>query len=366
MARQSGIFNMDGGLWFDVKSAKGIGVTNVVGAARYLDLSDFQTLLTNGTTWNSTPWGDQAKRLVDSRYGYKIVDSFWTEPKIDDTPYTASALASNPIGGNIVIRSFVLKSLDTGKYIYVKSGTEGNPAASVQFSYVTSHHEAYRFTNFTPVIAWITGSVLGDGTAGFALEQYYFTKAVTTTSYSFFAGPATLSNAVERAFVPFSKEKGKYLVVDDLNLPPAQMSFSFTPDVYAGTRFTDLNDFQDILDQTILGSEAYGWQVPQFVFTREAKPPKENPFQLFWCIEGNYPDRFIFGDTCGFLCMKATEKSYINDWYSYLNDVGWQIINSKNYSDRDVFDRWWGQQDINDFLRWLYELYIECGGQGKQ
>jgi hypothetical protein len=360
MARQSGIFNVDGGLWFDLKLSQGIGVFSTVAAARYANLNSFQTLLTNGTTWSANQWGDQTKRLGDSRYGYKIIDSIWTEPKIDENPWTGSSLAANPIGGNIVTRSFVLKSLDSGQYIYVNPATVNNSPSSVQFSYVNSHHEAYRFTDFVPVINWITGSVLGDGSAGFALEQYYFTKAVTNASYSYFSGPATLSNAVERAFVPFSKEKGQYLVIENPDAPPVDMIFNFTPDFYAGARFTDLNDFQDILDQTFLGNEVYGWEIPQFVFTRIPKPPKGNPFDVFWCDDQNGPYNCIGYEmpTCDWLCRTAIIFPF--DFREYLNQVIPYLLSSKCYPDQKAFEAWWAQQDYAAFEQWLFEFWKTC------
>lgn len=372
LIRQSGIFNMDGGQWFNEVEGKGTGVTQAVAAARYTNIANFRNLVNDtAATWETNQWGDQGKRLAFSKFGYNVVDVIWTQGKAEEQPYDASPLAADSfVTGTDAPRLAVIRSLSNGHYLFVDPTTAGGSANQVKFAWTSSHTSATRFSDLSPITGWLTNSVLGDDdnglTAGFEIEFYVFTQIRDTKIPigSFFSGGPTGPRDIQRAFLPYSKERGKYLFINDISLPPDEMVFSFTSSKYEAVRFDNTTAFTNIINANPV-SEKFGWELPQVFFNGNATPIKANPFEQFWCIDGNFPDRYIFGDTCGFLCDRSTEKTYLNDFQQFLNDHGYAIINPKNYSNPKAFDAFWGRQDINDFIQWLYEKYVSCGGQGR-
>lgn len=83
--------------------------------------------------------------------------------------------------------------LCNGKYLFVDPATINNQSASVKFSFVNSHQQATRITDFIPVLNWLNNSVLGDGPLGYEIERYFFTKKIEPASYSFFSGGPTIN-----------------------------------------------------------------------------------------------------------------------------------------------------------------------------
>lgn len=366
LQRSGGMFNVDGGLWFDTDNSnngRSISASQPIGAKRYGNINDFQNLLTGGASWIANQWGNQNQKLADTRYGYKIIDTIWTAAKQNLSTYTASSWsAAIAIGPNQVGIGTVLKNLSNNKYLYVDPSTINNQAASVKFSFVNSHQQATRITDFIPVLNWLNNSVLGDGPLGYEIERYFFTKKIEPTSYSFFSGGPTGGRDIERAFIPFSKERGRYLHINDKSLPPNQMTFTFTTNFYAAVRFQNIDEFETILNAGVLG-EKFGWQLPQILFNNKAVAPAPNPFQEFWCDENNGPFGCIGTKmtTCDWLCKEAS--IYNRDFREFQFHVNQYLLNPDCYPNIKEFISWWGQQDRSAFDQWLLELWVSCGGQ---
>lgn len=366
--RSAGIINMDGGLWFDKpEDGDGIGVTDAVAAARYENLGTFQNLLSNEVKWSPNRWDGEDKKLVDSKYGYKIVDTIWTEEKRQEDPWDKSALAADSVNGdNIIARLSVLRSLDNDRYLWVNPDTVSFPADQVQFAWVSSHNQATRFANLAPVVGWLNNSVLGDSSAGFEIEQYFFTKPVDAErDFEYFSGEPTGDRAIERAYIPFSKEKGTYLWIEDETLPPKEMTFDFTTNQYAAVRFQNIGDFLTILNQTYLANEAYGWSLPQFYFNRAATPIEQNPFQVFWCIENNGPFNVISDRVTVCEWINGLANKYSEDFSQFLGQVSKSLLESSYYPDPKGFDNWWRQQDYYAFEQWMYQIWEQAEGDGE-
>lgn len=362
--RQSTLFNMDGGYWFKIEGGQGAAVSLSVAATRYTNLNDFQTIVPIAT-WNANQWDDQQRILNDSKYGFKIRENIFTTDLFPESPINDSALSPFSTAGdaNILDRESVLFSLAQGQYLYLESGWESIDPALVQFAYVPHHQQATRFSNLLPLEALLDGSMLGDDPYGYMIEQYYFTKDIESVQYNYSSGGPTGSRAIERASVPFSKQDGQYLVIDDTGLPPQDMTFTFTGDAWSGARFANVADFLTIVNATYLSGIQYGWELPQFYFNRATKPPKGNPFQVFWCDENNGPFRCI-GDempTCTWICRMASIFPY--DFTEFLNYVTQYLLAPKCYPDEGAFRDWWGAQDYGAFEQWLYDFWVACGGQ---
>jgi hypothetical protein len=364
-SRQSTLFNMDGGYWFKLDGGQGAAVSLSVAATRYTNLNDFQTIVPIAT-WNPNQWNDQQRLLNDSKYGFKIRENIFTTDLFAESPINDSALSPYSTGGdpNILDRESVLFSLAQGQYIYLRPGWESEDPAQVQFAYVPSHQQATRFSNLLPLEALLDGSMLGDDPFGYMIEQYYFTKDIEPVQYNYSSGGPTGQRDIQRASVPFSKQDGQYLVIDDTGLPPIDMTFTFTSDAWSGTRFANVNDFKTIVDATYLSGIAYGWELPQFYFNRATRPPKGNPFQVFWCDEQQGPYNCIGYEmvTCDWICRIASMHPF--NFREFLNQVAQYLLTPKCYPDERAFEAWWGQQDYGAFEQWLYDFWVSCGGQG--
>lgn len=365
LTRQGGIFNMDGGKIFDVQNGKGIGVEQSVAGSRFDNIADFRNLVNSDTTWGPTQWGDEDKRLAFSRYGYKIIDSIWTEPKQTEEAFQASPISSNSFNAGLTAtRLAVIHSLSNGQYLYVDPETAGNPANEVLFAWVPSHTEATRFNNLAPITGWLEGSVLGDNDngliAGFEIEFYVFTQPQESSGfYEFFAGLPTGPRDIQRVFLPFSKGKGQYLFINDLSVPPNEMEFAFTASLYEAVRFDNVPAFETILNATILKEEAYGWEIPQYYFNGNAKPLKGNPFDQFWCVEQNGPYVCIGLSmlTCDWLCKQAP---FYESFIGFHRAVSRFLEEPSCYPDSKAFRAFFNQQDYNAYLEWLQGIYKAC------
>lgn len=360
--RQIVIFNNDAGYWFKMNGAAGGAVNLSVGAERYDETSDFQYLIPD-LTWNTNQWGDQNKKLIDSKYGFKIVESIFTDPILPVDVINTSPLApdSQSPGVNIGPVS-VIYSYDNNKYLYINPGWEEMPPDEVLYSWVNYSSEATRFTNTFPFVNLLEKSIIGDFSRPLGIERYFFTRPQTVTSYSFFRGGPTGERDIQRAYVAFSKEKGKYLSIDNPDAPYAQMTFTFVDTTCCAFRFQNTITFQNIMNNTILGDEVYGWEIPQFYFNGDVQPPEEDPFTLFWCDDQNGPYECIGYKTltCDWLCgMADTFSKDFKEYYVYVTEY---LLNADCYPNPKDFATWWSQQDYTAFEQWLYEFWINCGG----
>jgi hypothetical protein len=355
---------MDGGYWFKLEGGQGAAVSLSVAATRYTNLNDFQTIVPIAT-WNPNQWDDQQRLLNDSKFGFRIKENIFTTDLFFEQPINDSALSPFTTGGqpNILARTSVMYSYTEGKYLYIRDGWESESPDVMQFAWVDSHQKATRFSNLVPLETILDQSILGDAPYGYGIEQYYFTKAVESDIYNFFSGGPTGQRDIQRAFVPFSKQDGLYLVIDDTGLPPQDMTFTFTSDPWSGVRFANASDFLTIVNATYLSGIAYGWELPQFYFNRATKPPKGNPFQVFWCDDQNGPYNCIGYETltCDWLCREAGIFRY--NFREFLSIVTKYLLNPECYPDPKSFSVWWGQQDYGAFEKWLYEFWVACGGE---
>jgi len=362
--RQSTLFNMDGGLWFKLDGGVGAAVSLPVSATRYTNLNDFQIIVPIAT-WNPNQWGDEQRQLNDSKYGFRIRESIFTSAVLEESPINDSALSPYSTGGdpNILSRTSVLYSYNEGAYLHIRAGWESQSPAQMEFAWVDTHQKATRFSNLLPIETILDQSILGDYNYGYGIEQYYFTKAVEVTQYNLFSGGPTGDRDIQRAFVPFSKERGQYLVIDDPGLPPSQMTFTFTSDAWAGVRFANAADFLTIVNGSSLSAEAYGWDLPQFYFNRAARPPKGDPFTTFWCDENNGPFNCIGYEmpTCTWLCREASIHQF--SFVDYFNSVQKYLTSDRCYPNPMEFNQWWSRQDYGAFEQWLYQFWLNCGGQ---
>ena len=363
--RESVIFNVDGGLWFKrnvlIGGNPGGAVDLSVGAERYDNITDFQNIVPN-LAWNPNLWGDQNRLLSDSKFGFKIVESIFTSPPIS-TPYTnASPLSpgsTNAARG--AKRESVMYSYEYNSYLYIKDGWEALPPDQVQYAWVRRNDEATRFTNTLPFANLLDNSIIGDFSLPWGIEQYVFTRGVSQPrSLNYFSGPPSGPRNIERAYIAFSKAKGRYLLIDNPNDPYAQMTFQYVNTPCCAWRFQNTITFQDIMDNTVLGNEAYGWEIPQFYFNRDARPPVEDPFTQFWCIDQNGPYECIGYRTltCDWLCDMAIKFS--KDFIEYVKYVTQYLLEEGCYPDPEAFHIWWGQQDYAAFEQWLYDFWKAC------
>lgn len=358
--RESILINQDIGLPTRV-GGSATAVPNPLAATRYANVANFTNGMTT-TSWEVNQWGDQNRKLSDILNGYRIVESIFTEPPTSSTTFTAASLAPTTVPSSIldIKRTAVMYSLDFDAWIYVNPATTGAPADQQEFSFVPTPREATRFDNLLVFKNLLDNSLLGD-LGAWRIEQYVFTNQALPSKVSYFSGGRAGTQNIERAFVPFSKEKGQYVRINDPSLPFNQMQFAYTSSVYAASRFVDTTPLQQILDNTVLGQAAYGFDITQYYFDRPIQPIPVNPFEQFWCIDNNGPFRCLgVVDICEWICSQAVRARSWQDFYNQMVEI---LLSSGCYPDSRAFDDWWRQQDFFAFEQWLLEKFIECGGK---
>jgi len=362
--RQSTLLNVDSGTFFRGSGGVAQAVGSSLQAARFTNIAQFASLIPD-TFWNANQWGDESKTLNDAVNGYKINEAIFTQNIAPASAINSIALSpfDPSIEPNIVLRSFVLFSLDEGRYLHIKPGFESLPPNEMQFAYVNSHVFATRLTNLLPFVDILNETLLGDGPHGWSIEQYYFTKPVAKPKgglYNYFNGGPTGPRDIERAFLAYSKSEGAYLWIDPSTAggPPADMIFSFTQSPWEAARFDNTVEFQNILNATYLGGLPVGWELPQFYFNRAIEPITNNPFDQFWCIENNGPF-LCLGEfnVCEWLCRRAAREP---DFQAFLSFANANLFDPNCYYDSKAFEIFIGQQDYNAYEQWLFNLWFNC------
>lgn len=367
ITRKGVIQNMDAEVYIDIISSQARAVQTVIAAKRYDNLTAFAAELSS-VAWEPNQWGDQTKRLIDNAKGYRIRESYFTTDKITEAPFTATSLspaAINP-SQNTSVRTSVMYSYDQGGYLYVDPASSALPPDQKSYAIVGNHQYATRFTNLLDFETLLDGSILGDYPQGWGIQQYYFTKPIDVPrdGYNWFSGAPAADRDIQRAFVPWSKEKGLYLWIDDIALPPAQMTFDFVPTPWQGVRITNLGTFDTITSQTILADEIYGWEVPQFYFNRSARPKPKNPFNDFWELTPIPTMGLGAGEVIPWIEGIIGKYLPVDDYRSFQNRVSENILTPWYYNEyEEDFNNFWGQQDFSAYEQWLQDTFwIPAGG----
>lgn len=372
LTRAAVIKALDAGRWLTVENTD-LGVrgdtTDVPGkASRYPSLLTLDSQIPT-TNWYPNQWGDETKKLIDAANGYEIKDKFFSAPKGD--PVLGVAPSPNVAGGqkspNQLDRTAVLFSYDVGAYIYVYNPGDAPAAWNVEF--VNSPAQATRFDNLVQVGTWLAATPFGQVTNGYGIEQYAFTKA-QATAFPFQAIiPSIGASSITRAYVPFSNQEAAYLKIDNPGDPIANMTFQYVPTPQQGSRFQDLNDFKDIVDQRpdFFGTTfTDGWEVPQFYFTQTVKDPPGDPIRDFF--ENNPCGQLEFGGKFSntYEQILATAVKYCYDWREFYNIMIYDVFGGKAWgpwADFDCFIKWYEAQDHMELENWLYKLWsaTACG-----
>jgi hypothetical protein len=360
--RKSTLFSVDAGRFVDFnENITAIGVDSIHSAKRYTSISEFINSDAD-KNWNVNSFGDNQKRLVDNKYGYRIRESIFTSEKDFGFADNRSSLSpSSRLEEDILNRSSVMYSLAQGQYLYIDPASMGGTPGSINFAYVSSANQATRFTNVLPFATLLETTVLGDDPYGWLIEQYVFTKPpLLGPTKGFFQGLADGSRSIERAFVPFSTGRGAWLWIDPttINNPPAEMIFNFTDSVWEGARFTDTTRIQEILDATEYGQDIYGFDLPQYYFNRDANPITQTPFDIFWGEFGPYK---CLGEVVVRTWLDSSIKGRSwNDFMMYANGF---LLTSGCYPNPKAFNSWWSIQDNKAYEQWLLAVFVDGGGE---
>ena len=373
ISRAAVIKALDAGRWLKVEStelgvrADTIDLSSTKYATRYTNLNTLDALIPS-TNWYPNQWGDENKTMFDAAYGYEIKDKFFSDSPIptdfggSPTPNVAGGQKS----GNVLDRTAVLFSYDVGAYIYVYNPSD--PPAAWNAEFVNDPWAATRFDNLVQVGTWLTATPFGEVTNGYGIQQYTFTKA-PGTAFPFSAIiPSIGTSSIIRAYVPYSNQAAAYLKIDNPGDPIVNMTFQYVPTPQQGTRFQNLNDFKDIVDQRpdFFGTTfVEGWEVPQFYFTQTVKDPPGDPIRDFFennpCGQvkeaGKYPNTYD--------AILATAERFCGDWRKFYGTIWFNVFqgNSWGWSDPDCFMNWFKEQDHTELENWLYKLWsaTACG-----
>jgi len=369
ISRAAVIKAVDAGRWLKVADTE-LGIkgdtvelreSNV--ASRYTNLNVLDAQIP-AIYWYPNQWNDQTKTLFDAAYGYQIRDKFFSDA--EGAASFGISLTPNVAGGqktaNVLDRTAVLYSYDVGAYIYVTN--PGDPVTSWEVLTVTDAYQATRFDNLVTVQDWLEQTAYGNVPYGYGIEQFAFTKDPSIGSGSLTIFPAVATKTILRAYVPYSNQEAAYLRIDDTGVPIINMVFSYVGNPWEGTRFQNLNDFKDIVDQRadFFGTSfRQGWEVPQFFWTQTTKTPAANPFEDFFTndpcgqvtVEGKYANTYEH--------IVATAQEFCFDWGRFYHTMWSGVFQGDiwGFADYKCFFAWFSTQDHSKLEEWLYSIWGE-------
>jgi len=350
----------DAGRWLKVDNTvlgvRGDTVEIADNATRYTNLNTLDAQIPS-TYWYPNQWGDESKTLFDAANGYEIKDKFFSDP-VGSTSFGA-APTPNVAGGakssNTLDRTAILYSFDLGAYIYVIN--PGAAPASWEVYLVSNENQATRFDDLLDVATWLNATSYGNVPFGYGIQQYTFTKAPQTPFYSIGNWPTTATKTIVRSYVPYSNQEGAYLRVEDSGVPIPNMTLSYVPNAWEGTRFVNTNDIKAIIDgrPDFFGTTTKaGWELPQFFFTQTVKTPSDSNFKQFF--DGSNPCGVTdnrYGSTLDW--FNALAQQYCFDFQAFYSTIVDGIFqDSSVWVDYKCFLNWWDAQDHAAFQDWLY------------
>ena len=192
-----------------------------------------------------------------------------------------------------VERKASLTNIDSGGFFYLSNQDKGNS------TYYLPH--ASRYTNLNTIINvldekyWAINSfgdqnhTLADQKFGYKIsDRLWATPEAAldnSTTWNYPNTPGEYEgNIQQRRAVMYSVGEGAYIWIDPttLSYPPSQMIFAWVANPYQATRFSNINDFKTIMEDSTLGNAVYGWLVEEYVFTKATLEfaPTDQTFQV--------------------------------------------------------------------------------------
>lgn len=186
-----------------------------------------------------------------------------------------------------ITRSAVLFAKDAGRWLVVEdTGMQLAAETWVDVKAATRYTNLASFTGIVPTTSFKQNrfgdgdKVLNDAAYGFEVRDKFFTDPGNippdiNNNTPNVAGGTRLPNTIARTTIIFSYDTGKYLWIqpDTRSYPPQDMKFAWVNNPHEASRFTNIAEWENIMDNTELGRVTYGYALRQYVFTKDPFDP---------------------------------------------------------------------------------------------